>query len=60
LLCPCCQDESKQSNYDNYYERIDEEYGKGTAEMLVIKSMTMVKFTVWEMEELYEELKKQL
>jgi rubredoxin len=60
LLCPNCQDESKQSNYDNYYERIDEEYGKGTAEMLVIKSMTRVKFEVWEMEELYEELKKQL
>ena len=60
LICIKCQDENRSENELNYAYWLDETYGKGTAEQITILSNRDVRYTVPELLDIADALRKRI
>ena len=60
LICNECQNEAKSENDLNYAYWLDEIYGKGTAEQITILSNRDVRYTVPELLDIADALRKRI
>ena len=60
LICGVCQDEGKKKNDLNYAYWLDEIYGKGTAEQITILSNRDIKYTIPELLDIADALRKRI
>lgn len=58
LICPDCQYEGNQQNYDNYAQRLDEVYGDGMADYLTQISHVQRNYVWFELEDIIDSFQK--